>query len=31
MVSGMPPAIDKVNLYSEIASGKLSPNVTGAL
>ncbi len=31
MVSGMPPAIDKANLYSEIASGKLSPNVAGAL
>ena len=31
MFSGMPPAIDKTNLYSEIASGKLSPNVAGAL
>jgi len=31
MVSGMPPAIDKANLYSETASGKLSPNVAGAL
>ena len=31
MVSGMPSALDKANLYSEIASGKLSPNVAGAL
>ena len=31
MVSGMPPAIDKANLYSEIGVGKLSPNVAGAL
>ena len=31
LVSGMPAAIDKNNLYSEIASSKLSPNVAGAL
>lgn len=31
MFSGMPPALDKANLYSEIASNKLSPNVAGAL
>eukprot|EP01036_Dinobryon_divergens_P001944 gene1944-2557_t len=31
MFSGMPPAIDKTNLYSEIASGKLSAHVAGAL
>ena len=31
MFGGMPPAVDKANLYSEIASGKLSANVAGAL
>ena len=31
LVSGMPAAVDKTNLYSEIASTKLSPNVAGAL
>ena len=31
MFTGMPPALDKTNLYSEIASNKLSPNVAGAL
>ena len=31
MFSGMPPAVDKTNLYSEIASSKLSANVAGAL
>ena len=31
IVSGMPPAVDKNNLYSEIAATKLSPNVAGAL
>ncbi len=31
MFSGMPPAVEKINLYSEIASSKLSPSVAGAL
>ena len=31
MVSGMPAAVDVNNLYSEIASSKLSSNVAGAL
>ena len=31
LVSGMPAAVDKNNLYSEIAAAKLSPNVAGAL
>ena len=31
MVSGMPAAVDKNNLYSEIAASKLSANVAGAL
>ena len=31
MFSGMPPAVNPANLYSEIASSKLSPNVAGAL
>ena len=31
LVSGMPVVVDKNNLYSEIASIKLSPNVAGAL
>ena len=31
MVSSMPPAVNPANLYSEIASNKLSPNVAGAL
>lgn len=31
MVSGMPAALDKTNLYSEIAPGRWSPAVSGAL
>ena len=31
MVSGMPVAVDKNNIYSEIASNKASPNLAGAL
>jgi YVTN family beta-propeller protein len=30
-VPGMPPVIDRNNLYSEIATGKMSPAVAGAL
>ena len=30
-VPGMPPVVDALNLYSEIAKGKLSPNTAGAL
>ncbi len=31
VVPGMPPVVDPHNLYSETASGHLSPNVAGAL
>ena len=30
-VPGMPAVVDALNLYSEIAKGKLSPNTAGAL
>ena len=30
-VPGMPPVVDPTNLYSETASGHMSPNVAGAL
>jgi YVTN family beta-propeller protein len=30
-IPGMPPVVDPANLYSEIAAGKLSPAVEGAL
>ena len=30
-VPGMPPLVDRNNLYSEINSGKMSPAVAGAL